>query len=122
MNIDENVQKLLNCPKNKLIFLYIYQNKKIDATKIIKEYIEYSDEDIDCILQTFFTRYNESVKNSNNNQLAKEWQNKPKCPTCGNTNIEKISTTKKMFGGAMFGLFSSNVRNTMHCKNCGYKW
>lgn len=48
--------------------------------------------------------------------------NIPKCPTCGSNNIEKISTTKKLFGGAMFGLFSSDVRNTMHCKNCGYKW
>lgn len=54
------------------------------------------------------------------NRLAQ--QNKPKCPTCGSTNVEKISTTKKIFGGAMFGLFSSDVRNTMHCKNCGYKW
>lgn len=48
--------------------------------------------------------------------------NLPKCPTCQSTNIEKISLTKKAIGGAMFGLFSSNVRKTMHCKNCGYKW
>lgn len=48
--------------------------------------------------------------------------NKPKCPTCGSTNIEKISVSKKAFGGMMFGLFSSDVRNTMHCKNCGSKW
>lgn len=48
--------------------------------------------------------------------------NTPKCPTCGSTNIEKISIGKKAFGGAMFGIFSSDVRNTMHCKNCGAKW
>ena len=48
--------------------------------------------------------------------------NKPHCPTCGSTNIEKISFGKKAFGGAMFGIFSSDVRNTMHCKNCGAKW
>ena len=46
----------------------------------------------------------------------------PMCPTCGSYNVEKISLTKKAVGGAMFGLFSSNVRKTMHCKNCGYKW
>lgn len=46
----------------------------------------------------------------------------PKCPTCGSPNIEKISLTSKVVGGALFGLFSSNVRKTMHCKNCGYKW
>ena len=49
-------------------------------------------------------------------------QNIPKCPTCGSTNVEKISTAKKAFGFAMVGLFSSNLGKTMHCKNCGYKW
>lgn len=49
-------------------------------------------------------------------------QNMPKCPTYGSTNVEKISTGKKIFGGAMFGLFSSDIRNSMHCKNCGAKW
>lgn len=48
--------------------------------------------------------------------------NKPKCPTCNSTNIEKISVGKKAVGGFMFGLLSSDVRKTMHCKNCGYKW
>lgn len=45
-----------------------------------------------------------------------------KCPTCGSTKVEKISLGEKVLGGAVFGLFSSDVRNTMHCKNCGYKW
>lgn len=49
-------------------------------------------------------------------------QNIPKCPTCGSTNVEKISTAKKAFGFAMVGLFSSNLGKTMECKNCGYKW
>lgn len=48
--------------------------------------------------------------------------NVPRCPTCSSTSVEKISLGKKAFGGAMFGIFSSNVRNTFHCKNCGYKW
>lgn len=52
----------------------------------------------------------------------KKETNVPHCPTCGSTNIEKISVTKKAFSGAMFGLFSSDIRNSMHCKNCGYKW
>lgn len=49
-------------------------------------------------------------------------KNVPKCPTCGSTNVEKISTAKKAFGFAMVGLFSSNLGKTMHCRNCGYKW
>ena len=51
-----------------------------------------------------------------------EQANVPKCPTCGSINVEKISITKKAFGGALFGLFSSDIRNTMHCKHCGCKW
>ena len=49
-------------------------------------------------------------------------QNIPKCPTCGSTNVEKISTTKKAIGFVAVGVFSSNFGKTMHCKNCGYKW
>ena len=49
-------------------------------------------------------------------------QNVPKCPTCGSTNVEKISTAQKAFGFALVGLFSSNLGKTMHCKNCGFKW
>ena len=49
-------------------------------------------------------------------------QNTPKCPTCGSTNIEKISTTKKAVGFVAVGIFSSNFGKTMHCKQCGYKW
>lgn len=61
------------------------------------------------------------------NQMRMEKQqaqrtNVPRCPTCGSTNVEKISTAKKAFGFAMVGLFSSNLGKTMHCKNCGYKW
>ncbi len=55
-------------------------------------------------------------------QQEKHESNTPKCPICGLTNIEKIPMSKKAFGGMMFGLFSSDVKNTMCCKNCGYKW
>ena len=58
------------------------------------------------------------IEERSNNKI----DNTPKCPTCNSTNIEKISLTKKVVGGALFGLFSSDVRKTMHCKNCGAKW
>lgn len=48
--------------------------------------------------------------------------NKPKCPTCGSTNIKKISTTSKVVGAAMFGLFSKTARSQFECQNCHYKW
>lgn len=48
--------------------------------------------------------------------------NQPKCPTCGSTNIEKISTTSRVTHGLMFGLFSKTARSQFKCKNCGNKW
>ena len=44
------------------------------------------------------------------------------CPTCGSKNIQKISLASKAIGGYMFGIFSSNIRNTFKCNDCGYKW
>ena len=49
-------------------------------------------------------------------------QNVPHCPVCNSTNIEKISLGKKAKGSFLFGFFSSDVRNQMHCKDCGYKF
>lgn len=58
------------------------------------------------------------------NQIAeqKKGTSVPKCPTCGSTNVEKISTAQKALGFALVGLFSSNLGKTMHCKDCGYKF
>lgn len=62
-------------------------------------------------------------------EIFKQWgfsdtPEKPviKCPTCGSTNVSKISTAKKAVGFATVGVFSSNFGKTMECKKCGYKW
>lgn len=49
-------------------------------------------------------------------------RNVPHCPTCGSENVTKISLGSKAVGGAMFGIFSSNVRNSYKWNNCGCKW
>lgn len=71
--------------------------------------------------QLKMSQFKTNLKQQESNKKVEE-DNKPKCPTCGSTNIEKISLGKKAVGGALFGIFSSNVRKSMHCKNCGYKW
>ena len=49
--------------------------------------------------------------------------NVPKCPTCGSTNIEKISGANKVTSAVVFGVFSlGHISKTFKCKNCGYKW
>lgn len=51
-----------------------------------------------------------------------ESRNVPKCPTCGSTNIEKISGAKRAASEIMFGIFSPTIGKTFCCKNCGYRW
>lgn len=56
------------------------------------------------------------------NQEAMESLNKPKCITCGLTNIKKISTSAKVAGVVAFGLFSKTAKSQFKCENCGCKW
>lgn len=46
----------------------------------------------------------------------------PHCPTCNSTNIQKISTTRRLVTTGLFGLASGDIGKTLLCKNCGYKW
>ena len=49
-------------------------------------------------------------------------QNKPKCPTCGSTNVKHISTLNRAVSIGVFGLFSSKIGKTYECLNCKMKW
>lgn len=95
--------------------------------QFINEYIKSSPEFDQYLFEhreegMFNKRISDRAKLAHGASILEEKSRVPKCPTCGSLNVEKISTGKKIFGGAMFGLFSSDVRNTMHCKNCGAKW
>lgn len=48
----------------------------------------------------------------------------PKCPTCGSTNIRRISTVEKATGTILFGIFSNKRKCQFECQNpkCKYKW
>lgn len=48
--------------------------------------------------------------------------NKPTCPTCQSTDVQKISLISKAIGAGAFGLFSTTARSQFKCNNCGYKW
>lgn len=48
-----------------------------------------------------------------------ERQRKPKCPTCGSTNLKKISATSKAINTAVFGIFGTKRYKQFHCNNCG---
>ena len=102
---------------------FIYLDCLGDNRPLLEAMIELHNNDIiEYELKMGQFRKQVEDKKQQQRQEREREDNTPKCPTCGSTNIEKISTTSKVVGGALFGLFSSNVRKTMHCKNCGYKW
>lgn len=63
-----------------------------------------------------------TINNRNNTPKPTVNVNVPKCPTCGSTNIQKISASAKLGGAMMFGIFSKTAKSQWKCRNCGSKW
>ncbi|MBD5394380.1 MAG: hypothetical protein HDR71_08930 [Lachnospiraceae bacterium] len=58
-----------------------------------------------------------------NQQIQQQETNKPKCPTCGSTNLKKISGLSKAGSVAMWGVFAAGrTSKTWHCNKCGTEW
>ena len=50
------------------------------------------------------------------------YNNIPKCPTCGSTNIRPISGTERAVSVIGLGLFSKKINKTYKCLNCKHTW
>lgn len=46
----------------------------------------------------------------------------PRCPTCGSTNVKKITISRKVTSASILGIASGSVLKTFECKDCKYKW
>lgn len=46
----------------------------------------------------------------------------PKCPTCGSTNVHKMTLGDKAGSILMLGIFSRKIGKQFKCDNCGYEW
>lgn len=96
------------CNECEVELVYEEKDRIIELSEIDKKYYDYKSRvymDEEC-----------------SQREIKDEVNVPKCPTCGSTNIEKISSFDKAAGAVMFGLFSKTARSQFKCKNCGYKW
>lgn len=47
---------------------------------------------------------------------------KPKCPTCGSTDIKKIGGLERAGSVYMFGIFSKKINKSFECNNCKFTW
>lgn len=102
-----------------------YTNKENEAITYIKDFFKCDEQIANEVFKIFKQETGEPPSPqqiAHANAVAREWQNKPKCPTCGSTNVKKISTVSKVAGASMFGLFSKTARSQFKCGNCGYKW
>ena len=138
--IDYSYDKIICEQKIKSLLIDCYQIDKFEINTIFQspipikvldgvnaEYLEYIKKDFSRsggIIEFKESNYINDIINIRIQQRKESFplDNLPKCPTCGSENIEKISNTSKATGGFLFGIFSSDVRKTLHCKNCGYKW
>lgn len=67
-----------------------------------------------------FEKYNSALNHGKS--ILEEKSIVPKCPTCGSTNIKRISTTSKVVNTALFGLLGTKRHKMFKCNNCGYEW
>lgn len=92
-------------------------NDYIKSSPEFDQYLfEHREEDM------FNKMMSDRAKLAHGASILEEQSRAPKCPTCGSTNIQKISGTKRWLSTGLFGIASSDVGKTMVCKNCGYKW
>ncbi len=92
-------------------------NDYIKSSSEFDQYLfEHREEDM------FNKRMSDRAKLAHGASILEEKSRVPKCPTCGSTNIKKISGTKRWLSTGLFGLASSNIGKSMCCQNCGYKW
>lgn len=122
--LKQNTKCIINGTEFDLSFLFDENielaNKKNDFGKLTKCY--YTEEKIvDKIIETGIIPKTLTIKTIDD--VIKEQETlKPHCPTCGSTDIQKISGAKRWFSTGLFGLASSDIGKSMCCKKCGYKW
>lgn len=94
-------------------------DESLDSYKLNMERYGHPTEDVEEIHRKI---REQALWELNEAKIKAEQANKPKCPTCSSTNIEKISSFDKAAGAVMFGLFSKTAKSQFKCRNCGYKW
>lgn len=97
--------------KDQFINDYIKSSSEFD-----KYLFEHREEDM------FNKRMSDRAKLAHGASILEERSRVPKCPTCGSTNIRKISGVERGASIAAFGIFSKKINKTFKCGNCGYTW
>ena len=110
---------------NEITELY-YAGKEEEAVQYIKEVYECEEEVARQAFDIFKSKVHKPTPLMKAEAAAYFGglyeKNVPKCPTCGSTNIKKISSMSKAVGMLTLGILDADIHRTFYCKNCGYRW
>lgn len=116
-----------NCPGTLVETKYTYGNylgmpgyEDVSQEQVFQEYVYNNEQyDPDLIAQVEKKLCGGSGSSS---FISEQNNNKPKCPTCGSTNIRKISTLNRAISIGTLGLLSGKIGKNYECLNCKAKW
>lgn len=55
-------------------------------------------------------------------QVYSSVSSKPRCPTCGSTNVSKIDAIDRAVSIGTLGVLSNKINKSFKCKDCGCTW
>lgn len=119
INIIKIVNQILNSSDKKNFYYYIHINDENSSKQIVKKYCNCNDTELKSIMDLYLQEYKNDPEIVQANAIAREWQNKPKCPYCKSSNIKKISTVSRLVSTTLFGLGSKKLGKQFHCCDCG---
>lgn len=91
-----------------------------ELVKISPEFDPYLFEHKSEILTEKSARY--ETQKAQSQSILEEASRKPKCLTCGSTNIRRMSAVETGASVLAFGLFSKKINKTFKCSNCSFTW
>ena len=66
----------------------------------------------------YATKLNQLNKENNFSTLDGDTAAVPRCPYCGSSDLDRITSIEKVANIALFGLFGNKRRYQWHCNNC----
>ena len=112
--------------KETQLYRYMKAKNQIDGVKCIKQITGCNDQTCKEIYIDLYELFSEKRREEINSFQPTIHKTQPlhlpTCPTCGSTNVQKISGLSRAAHGYMFGLFSKTAKSQFKCGSCGYKW
>lgn len=120
--------KCKNCNNSKIIDLGKTTEEwfKLNSNQkesIIKNVLSLSDETYDLI-QEAWRNNKKSIQPTARPISSRPSQqtNIPKCPTCGSTNVKRITTANRAVSVLTLGILSGKIGKNYECLDCKAKW